>query len=408
MQDRVPTPGKENRVRIRTDDGQTIEGVFEYADDASVQGSAYNKANVLPDDVCAALGIDTAVEPKDAFYALARSGNLEYDIVAIEVTDTSGSPVPGCYHSSEEFGDVVTNSLGIAIVKVITSAGVSQKTMQFKAPIDRGGTAFSVSFTPVKGSPIIVRKQVSVSAAVSKVTLTTSGKYTFSKTITANILLLSGGGGGYAAGLSNAYGLAFAVGGGCIEAESLSATIPLGVPVEVIIGAAGKGKTADSDATAGGKTQINFASTTAETKVGSAGAIETTILKSEGTEYTAECNTGKKNQASVTVTRIGEDSEAELTVSHSLSANAVITDQVTGTKYGNGGSICGGFYYNRFSGTTLNAKNNNNTVGGKIGNQTNGGNPTGFGGGGAAIINAGNINDIVGGNGSAGAVVIKW
>ena len=67
MQDRVPTPGKENRVRIRTDDGQTIEGVFEYADEPSVQGSVYNKANVLPDDLCSVLELPTSAEPKDAF-----------------------------------------------------------------------------------------------------------------------------------------------------------------------------------------------------------------------------------------------------------------------------------------------------------------------------------------------------
>lgn len=67
MQDRVPAPGKANRVRIRLDDGQTIEGVFEYADEATVEGSAYNKSNVLPDDVCASLGIPTTAEPKEAF-----------------------------------------------------------------------------------------------------------------------------------------------------------------------------------------------------------------------------------------------------------------------------------------------------------------------------------------------------
>lgn len=67
MQDRVPTPGKENCVRIRLDDGQTIEGVFEYADEATVQGSAYNKANVLPDSTCSTLELPTSAEPKDAF-----------------------------------------------------------------------------------------------------------------------------------------------------------------------------------------------------------------------------------------------------------------------------------------------------------------------------------------------------
>lgn len=79
MQDRVPTPGKENRVRIRLDDGRTIEGVLEYADEPSVQGSAYNKASVLPDELCSKLGIPTTTaEPKDAFSILNNAGWKEY------------------------------------------------------------------------------------------------------------------------------------------------------------------------------------------------------------------------------------------------------------------------------------------------------------------------------------------
>ena len=70
MRDRLPAPGKENRVRIRQDNGQVVEGVMEYADDATQEGSAYTKGNVLPDDVCQELSIvpDTS-EPKDAFLA---------------------------------------------------------------------------------------------------------------------------------------------------------------------------------------------------------------------------------------------------------------------------------------------------------------------------------------------------
>ena len=70
MRDRLPTPGKENRVKITMDDGTVVEGVLSYADDATQEGSAYNKANVLPDDVCTELGIDTdTAEPKDAWLA---------------------------------------------------------------------------------------------------------------------------------------------------------------------------------------------------------------------------------------------------------------------------------------------------------------------------------------------------
>jgi len=94
MQDRVPAPGKENRVRIRLDDGQSIEGVLEYADEASVQGSVYNKANVLPDDVCTALGISTTAEPKEAFYSLKS-------LIDTTKNDINGRFVTGTYTGDE-------------------------------------------------------------------------------------------------------------------------------------------------------------------------------------------------------------------------------------------------------------------------------------------------------------------
>lgn len=68
MRDRLPAPGKANRVRITQDDGKVIEGVLSYADDAVQEGSYYNRANVLPDDVCDYLNLSrTGAEPKDAF-----------------------------------------------------------------------------------------------------------------------------------------------------------------------------------------------------------------------------------------------------------------------------------------------------------------------------------------------------
>lgn len=95
MQDRVPTPGKENRVRIRLDDGQSIEGILEYADDASVQGSVYNKANVLPDDVCNVLNIPTSAEPKDAFLSAHKKTWREIE----RITASKTWIVPdGIYH----------------------------------------------------------------------------------------------------------------------------------------------------------------------------------------------------------------------------------------------------------------------------------------------------------------------
>ena len=71
MKDRVPALGKANRVKITQDNGQIVEGVLSYADEAIEAGSAYCKANVLPDAVCDTLGVDrVTAEPKDALTAL--------------------------------------------------------------------------------------------------------------------------------------------------------------------------------------------------------------------------------------------------------------------------------------------------------------------------------------------------
>ena len=82
MRDRLPTPGKANRVSITQDNGQVITGTLAYADDATQEGSAYNKANVLPDDVCEALAIDSdTAEPKDAWLANHEYTDAQRDFV---------------------------------------------------------------------------------------------------------------------------------------------------------------------------------------------------------------------------------------------------------------------------------------------------------------------------------------
>ena len=79
MRDRLPELGKANRIRITMDDGQAIEGVLSYADNARQEGSVYSKGNVLPDAVCIALGLNT-----DA--ALAVSGGGSGDVGELEDT----------------------------------------------------------------------------------------------------------------------------------------------------------------------------------------------------------------------------------------------------------------------------------------------------------------------------------
>lgn len=70
MQDRVPTyPG---RVLLEPVSGEPNKYDLSMADEPTAAGSAYNKANVLPDDLCAMLGLPTTAEPKDAFLRLRK------------------------------------------------------------------------------------------------------------------------------------------------------------------------------------------------------------------------------------------------------------------------------------------------------------------------------------------------
>ncbi len=75
MRDRLPEPGKEGRVKLTDaliDPDGAIYGKLEFDDNAAQDGSIYNKANVLPDEVCDTLGIDReAGELKDALATLA-------------------------------------------------------------------------------------------------------------------------------------------------------------------------------------------------------------------------------------------------------------------------------------------------------------------------------------------------
>ena len=87
MRDRESTKILSNgavRYGIYDSDGTLLR--YEYIkleDDPSVEGSIYNRANVLPDSVCDKLGIVTTSEPKDAFLKLRRmafkAGATDYE-----------------------------------------------------------------------------------------------------------------------------------------------------------------------------------------------------------------------------------------------------------------------------------------------------------------------------------------
>ena len=74
MRDRESTKILSNgaiRYGIYDENGALLR--YEYIkleDEPTVEGSVYNRANVLPDSVCEMLGLSTESEPKDAFLSM--------------------------------------------------------------------------------------------------------------------------------------------------------------------------------------------------------------------------------------------------------------------------------------------------------------------------------------------------
>ncbi len=135
MRDRLPAPGKENRVKITLDDGRTVEGVLSFADDATQEGSAYTKGNVLPDDVCDTLGIDRVQsEPKDAFLAIGNvatmpSGyatdfwkylNFEHPVLNAYYVKPGGFEIGTYSGNSENSQQIKTKGFPVAVLVIST------------------------------------------------------------------------------------------------------------------------------------------------------------------------------------------------------------------------------------------------------------------------------------------------
>lgn len=74
------------------------------ADGVAVVGSAYNKANVLPDDVCTALGVPTSAEPKDAFLATWNTISSFIDSVRNRI-------ISGTYQGTDAIESGITQSI---------------------------------------------------------------------------------------------------------------------------------------------------------------------------------------------------------------------------------------------------------------------------------------------------------
>ncbi len=109
MKDRIPV--KPNRYAVYDDDHNFIRYEYhERADEPTQVGDALNKANLLPDDVAVALGLDPANNPqvKDALLKVKDASDLAETKAVIETGSYTGTGTYGISNpTSFTFANVV-------------------------------------------------------------------------------------------------------------------------------------------------------------------------------------------------------------------------------------------------------------------------------------------------------------
>lgn len=248
MRDRVPTPGKENRVKITQDSSTAIEGVLAYADDATQEGSPYTKGNVLPDEVCDLMSLDhNSSEPRDAFCYLALMQASVYGKIVVTVT-SNGLPMVGINFTIGNHS-VTTNSQGQA--SVIVSPG--NYTATFSNTLDLIFSPASMQVTATKGK-ITYYSVTASEASTTQRTFTSSTSISFSDRVSDfDVFCVGGGGsGGAACGMRASRsrncncGACGGAGGYTATAKNIANT---GNVIQIVVGAGGASVTSQINRT---------------------------------------------------------------------------------------------------------------------------------------------------------------
>lgn len=253
MYDRIPSPGKENRVSITQDNGQVITGVLAYADDATQEGSAYTKGNVLPDDVCWLMDLDfDGSEPDDAFRYLALMNATVYGGIAIRVI-SNGLPLSGITFSVTGTGSVTTDSQGCVFLR----KPPGNYTATFTSTLDLVFSPASFQVTATAGKINSYNVEAQESTTTEK-TFTSSTTVNFSDRVSGfDIFCVGGGGSGGAAvciGRSHP-NISVGIGGAGGKTATTKGVQNTGQQIQVSIGSGGTQVTAsisDSTSTATG------------------------------------------------------------------------------------------------------------------------------------------------------------
>lgn len=170
MTDRLPTPGKEGRVKIVAEDGTIIRGVLTMDDDPLDIGTPLNKATLLKDDTAALSGLGSDAVPDDVLRVLGRFhtglGNeyvWEHEGPAIEPTQTQTTTL------SETLGPVL----------------LTAPTIQYASSIelDESNTKYYLVNPETFYLPNIATSDMQT-AAVNAISSVLSGKYIQSSDLT--------------------------------------------------------------------------------------------------------------------------------------------------------------------------------------------------------------------------------
>lgn len=248
MRDRLPTPGKENRVRITQDNGQVVEGTLAYADGATQEGSPYTKGNVLPDDVCGILGIDPVTsEPKDAWLGVIKA--VGYSILTIEVQDIDGTPAAGVQVSglTGVLDEKTYTGPDGKIFLILKEGSYTLSVPKFEGCIDASMNSVSASIGAGEVKTVLLKP---VSNGVKSLTITSSRTVKFSSNVVSiDVFCCGGGGGGGAGNGGSAFpGAGGGGGGGGYTETRRGLTVSAYVDYRADIGAGGYGASYNSNA----------------------------------------------------------------------------------------------------------------------------------------------------------------
>lgn len=248
MLDRVPAPGKANRIRILQDDGTVIEGIMSYADDATQEGSPYTKGNVLSDDTCFLLGLESAsAQPNDAFRILALRQGIILGRILVTLQTEAGEPVEGVPFVLAE-QEVKTDANGQAWADVAPGSYNADFSLTIGYEYNVG-TELDVTATAGQ-----LTRYTVIATQIDRQELTISGVYIFSDGIAKYDVFACGGG---ASGAALAIcedkdyvdTMVAAGGAGGYTSEVTDLTVPADLKLTVAIGKGGSKQTAQISGT---------------------------------------------------------------------------------------------------------------------------------------------------------------